>query len=202
MAPADGETAPLAIPRRLALLGPPAAGKGTQGSRLAGMTGVPHVSAGNLLRRSIEQGDPYQIGPLVAAGFLVPHETVERILVPALGDGFVLDGYPRTRTQGERLDRFLHEGGRPLEAVVELAVDGDTLRARLAERAARHVRSDDHPEVFERRLDDYRRHMPAIHDHYGARLISVDGRGSPDEVFERIVQALRRRSARAPDPAG
>src|SRR6266702_2056080 len=104
------------------MLGPPASGKGTQGVRLANEFGVPHISSGHLLRESMETGDPLGIGAMVARGELVPDELVQKLLAGALGEGFVLDGYPRTATQAGWLDRELAERGL-LEAAVEIAVD-------------------------------------------------------------------------------
>src|SRR5919202_429295 len=112
------------------MLGPPASGKGTQGERLARALGVPHVAVGSLLRRSIEDGDPYAIEEEVEHGELVSDDLVEELLAPALDTGFVLDGYPRTATQAKRLDRLLERLGLPLDVAVELDVDDATLVAR------------------------------------------------------------------------
>ena len=60
--------------RRLVILGPPASGKGTQGVRLARTLGVPHVSTGHLLRRSMDRGDPHRVRDLVSSGRLVRDE--------------------------------------------------------------------------------------------------------------------------------
>jgi adenylate kinase len=176
--------------KRLVMLGPPAAGKGTQGARLAAMLGVPHISSGHLLRDSIEEGDPYGIQALVDSGHRVPDEIVEALLVPALGEGFVLDGYPRTAAQAARLDQVLAEKGQPLDAVVELRLEEDELNDRMAVRAETEKRADDHPDIFLRRLEDYRKQIPGLRGHYDGRLIVVDASGSPDEVFDRMLAAM------------
>jgi adenylate kinase len=176
--------------KRLVIMGPPASGKGTQGRRLAAMLGVPHVSSGHLLRRSMDRGDPYGVRPMVSAGIKVPDEVVEGLLIPALGPGFVLDGYPRTRRQAERLDHLLDDLGRPLDAVLELALDEEALMSRMARRAGAEKRSDDRPDVFLRRLEDYRAESAGIREHYGSRLIQVDGSGDPDEVFRQLRSTL------------
>ena len=93
------DTLPEVLVRRVVVLGPPASGKGTQGVRLARHIGVPHVSTGHLLRRSIDRGDPHGARPFVIEGRKVPDEVVEAVLAPALTDGFVLDGYPRSHRQ-------------------------------------------------------------------------------------------------------
>jgi adenylate kinase len=179
--------------KRIVMLGPPASGKGTQGIRLAAALGVPHISSGHLLRDSIAAGDPYGIEALVDSGQRVPDEIVEALLVPALGEGFVLDGYPRTAEQAERLDQLLAEKGLPLDAAVELEVEEDTLAERMGLRAESERRSDDHPDAFLRRMEDYLREIPGLRDHYDGRLVSIDASGSPDDVFERLLAALGNR---------
>ncbi len=174
--------------RRYVILGPPASGKGTQGRRLAAHLGVRHVSTGQLLRRSIESGDPHGIAPFVAEGRRVPDEIVEAVLGPALEDGFILDGYPRTAHQAERLDQLLGDGG--VDGVIELFLEDETLTVRMVLRAEEEKRSDDTPEVFFRRLEDYRREEPEIRRYYDGRLITVDSSGDEDEVFSRLVDAL------------
>ncbi|MFL5799393.1 MAG: adenylate kinase family protein [Actinomycetota bacterium] len=179
--------------RRTVILGPPASGKGTQGRRLAAHLGVPHVSTGQLLRRSIDSGDPHQIAQMVAEGRRVADEVVEAVVKPALEDGFVLDGYPRTAHQAERLDHLL---GDRVDAAIELSLDDEILTVRMALRAEEERRSDDTPEVFFRRLEDYRREEPEIRRYYDRRLITVDSTGDEDEVFSRLVDALSAESVR------
>ncbi len=174
--------------RRLVILGPPASGKGTQGKRLAAHLGIPHISTGALLRRTLERGDPHGVAPLIAEGRRVPDEVVEAVLTPALGDAFLLDGYPRTSRQAERLDLLL-DGRRP-DRAIELTLDEATLCARMFLRAEHEHRGDDSPEVFLHRLEDYQREAPAIRRHYADRLAVVDSSGDEDEVYERMLVTL------------
>ena len=174
------------------MLGAPASGKGTQGALLAEVLGVPHVSAGTLLRRSIDEGDPFGIQEALGKGELVPDEVLERLLFPDLGDGFILDGYPRSLQQARRLDEYLKEVGRPLDAAIELVVPDGTLAARLSLRAEEQRRSDDTPDVFLHRLEAYHAVADQLREHYGDRLIQVDGTGPEDEVLERILKAIGR----------
>jgi adenylate kinase len=174
--------------RRLVMLGPPASGKGTQGRRLAARIGAPHVSTGALLRATIVDGDPLGVAQLIAEGNRVPDEIVEKVLAPALGDEFVLDGYPRTARQAERLDQLIVD--RPLGRAVELFLDDAALCARMFLRADTEHRADDSPEVFLHRLEDYQREAPAIRRQYGDRIVLVDASGDEDEVFDRMLHAL------------
>jgi adenylate kinase len=175
---------------RIVMLGPPASGKGTQSVRLAAEFGVPHVSSGRLLRESIEAGDPLGVADIVSSGGLVPDEIVEELLWPALGDAFVLDGYPRTEKQAVRLDDELAAVRRPLHAAVEIALDEKVLEQRMERRARLENRPDDRPDAFARRVEEYLTEAPALRAHYGERLVVVDGSGTPDEVYARLVAAL------------
>ncbi|HXJ66474.1 MAG TPA: nucleoside monophosphate kinase [Actinomycetota bacterium] len=174
--------------RRLVMLGPPASGKGTQGKRLAAQLGIPHVSTGALLRRTIDDGDPLGVAGLIADGKRVSDEIVEQVLEPALGDAFLLDGYPRTAEQAARLDELL--AGRALDRAVELVADKEILVCRMMLRADAEQRTDDSPEVFLRRLNDYLHEEPAIRGHYAGRITSIDSSGAPNEVYARMLEAL------------
>jgi adenylate kinase len=175
------------------MLGAPASGKGTQGERLAEWLGVPHIAAGDLLRASIEEGDPFGIEEILERGDLVPDEVTEKLLFPELGDGFVLDGYPRSPEQAASLDAHLERIGRPLDAAVELVVPEETLAARMVLRAKEEHRADDTEKVFLHRFEEWRETAEALRGRYSDRLIQVNGTGSEDEVFERLVKSLEER---------
>jgi adenylate kinase len=142
----------------------------------------------------MQEEDPFSVRDLVARAQLVPDDIVQQLLVSALGESFVLDGYPRTAAQAAWLDEALAERGVPLDAAVEIAVDEDELAARMARRAQMEGRPDDRPDAFQRRLEDYRAEAPGLREHYQGRLVIVDGDGTPDAVFERLLEGLRRAS--------
>ena len=110
---------------RLILLGPPGAGKGTQAQRLVAKHGIVQLSTGDMLRAAIQAGSPVGIKAkdIMARGELVPDEVVvgiisDRIEAPDAGNGFVLDGFPRTVKQAEALDGLLDRHGMQLDGVV------------------------------------------------------------------------------------
>ncbi|HXJ63757.1 MAG TPA: nucleoside monophosphate kinase, partial [Actinomycetota bacterium] len=110
------------------------------------------------------------------------------VLAPALGDAFLLDGYPRTAEQAARLDELLQ--GRALDRAVELTADKEILVCRMMLRADAEQRTDDSPEVFLRRLNDYLHEEPAIREHYAGRVTTIDASGAPNEVYARMLEAL------------
>lgn len=124
---------------RLALLGVPGAGKGTQAKRLGDRFGLRHIATGDLFRENLAHGT--QLGLLAKgymdAGELVPDDVVVRMVGEALDaapDGFVLDGFPRTVPQAEVLERHLAERGTPLDAVLALDLPDEVAVKRLAGR--------------------------------------------------------------------
>ncbi len=185
--------------RRLLLLGPPGAGKGTQAQRLVDELGIPQVSTGDMLRAAVAAGT--EVGRRAQAhmdaGELVPDEVVigvarERLSEPDAAKGFVLDGFPRTRAQAEALDELLPKLGVTLERCVALTVDEDELVGRLLKRAKIEGRTDDNEESIRTRMGEYREKTAPLIEYYGAMgiLVLVDGLGEIDEVAARIAAAL------------
>lgn len=186
--------------RRLLLLGPPGAGKGTQAVRLVEELGIPQISTGDMLRAAVAAGS--EVGRRARehmdAGRLVPDEVViavtgERLSQPDAARGFILDGFPRTAAQAAALDALLARLGVQLERCVALRVDEDELVERLLRRAQIEGRSDDNEEAIRTRMQEYRRKTQPLIDHYRAAgvLAEVDGLGSVDEVAKRIREALQ-----------
>jgi adenylate kinase len=180
-------------PRRLLLLGPPGAGKGTQAQRLVAKLGVPQVSTGDMLRAAVGSRTPVgqQAQAYMDRGELVPDAVVigvaeERLSRPDTAAGFVLDGFPRTAAQARALDALLQKLGRSLERVLSIHVDDDVLVEQV------EGRSDDTPETVRRRMRVYREQTAPLIDYYRLQslLAEVDGRGSVEEVERRIQEAL------------
>lgn len=185
---------------RLVLLGAPGSGKGTQAARLKEHLQVPHISTGDLLRAEVAAGSPLgmQAREVMARGDLVSDE----ILLGMLKDrfsredtraGFILDGYPRNLAQAAALDALLAELGQKFDAAVQLVVDNELIIERLAGRAKAEGRADDTPESVRHRLQVYDEKTAPVVDFYRqhGQLTVVDGVGTLDEVFARIVEAIQ-----------
>ncbi|MGO3128066.1 MAG: adenylate kinase [Luteimonas sp.] len=191
---------------RLVLLGAPGSGKGTQAARLKDHLQVPHISTGDLLRAEVAAGTPLglEAKAVMARGDLVSDE----ILLGMLEDrfsrddtktGFILDGYPRNLAQAAALDALLKKLGVAFDAAVQLEVDNEQIIARLAGRAQAEGRADDSPESVRHRLNVYDQQTAPVIAFYREhdQLTVVDGVGSLDEVFTRIVKAIGREQAAA-----
>jgi adenylate kinase len=210
----------------LILLGPPGSGKGTQGERLQEDFRLPYYATGDILRAAVR--DATELGrkaqEYMDRGDLVPDDVIvgviaERIASEEAGDGFILDGFPRTLPQAEALERKMEELGRKLTAVLLIDVPDDEVVRRLGGRrtcvkeghvfhvefdppknegvcdvcgARLIVRDDDKPEVIRHRLEQYHEKTePLIARYEGQALLRrVDGSLPPDEVNDRIRALL------------
>jgi adenylate kinase len=191
---------------RIVLVGPPAAGKGTQAGRIVDRFGGVHIATGDILRSNAERGTKLGLtaSRFMDRGDLVPDEVMIDMVLERVGEGdctegFVLDGFPRTVPQAEALERRLDELGCSLDAAVSLEVDEDELRDRLARRAEEQDRvEDDDPDAIRRRLELFNRETEPLLDYYDGKglLVRVDAQGGIDEVAERIAGALEGRRDR------
>ena len=184
---------------RLVLLGAPGSGKGTQAASLKKKLGIPHVSTGDLLRAAVKAGTPLGLKAkaVMDAGHLVSDEIVlgmleDRVSQPDAKGGFILDGYPRNLAQCAALEALLDRLNQPLDVAIKLEVPNELIVERIAGRAAAEGRVDDTPETVRARLRVYAEQTAPVADHFAAigKLVTVDGVGELDEVFDRIVAAL------------
>src|SRR3954452_11944812 len=125
----------------LVLLGPPGSGKGTQGERLQEDFHLPYWATGDILRAAVREGSELgtKVKEYMDRGDLAPDEVLvevigERIDSPEAGDGFILDGFPRTIPQADALGEKLAELGRSLTAALLIAVPDEEVLRRLGGR--------------------------------------------------------------------
>ena len=208
---------------RMILLGPPGSGKGTQGDLIQERYGFPRISSGDLLREAVKKQTPLgvQAEAFMNRGELVSDEVVidmirERIAAPDCRQGFILDGFPRTLPQAERLSR-IDAGGE--ELVLDIQVPDQAIIARLSARricsgcgaitsqsgsptveagactacGGRLVqRDDDQPDVIKRRLDVYHTLTQPLEEYYRDKGVyhGIDGQGTVEQVFRRVLSVL------------
>ncbi len=182
------------------IFGPPGSGKGTQASQIEKEFHLVHLSTGDILRSEVKRGSEIgkEVARIMAAGDLVPDDVIVRIVRKRLpesevGEGVLLDGFPRTLEQARALDEMLASEGHQVDFVIALDVPEDVLVERILHRAAIEGRADDTREAIAERMHEYHKLTEAVLDYYrrrGVRVIEVDGMGDPDAVFERIRMAI------------
>ena len=206
----------------LILFGPPGAGKGTQAERLREDFQLPYISTGVMLRENVSEGTELgkQAKRYMDAGDLVPDDVIvamvaERLQEDDARDGFILDGFPRTREQAEALDKQLSEVGRRTTAVLMLDVPDEEVERRLSGRRIcvkkghnYHVefdppkregvcdqdgsrliqRDDDKPDVIRNRLKTYHDKTKPLIGYYDEQglLRRIDGTRNATEVHDHI----------------
>lgn len=207
---------------RMIFIGPPGAGKGTQASLLTQTHQIPHISSGDMLRAAVQGGTALgkQADDFMKRGELVPDDLVIAMVIERIGqddcrNGFMLDGFPRTRPQAEALDRAMAKVGAKLDVVVLVKVPDELIVQRITGRrsdpetgkiyhlefqppppeiAGRLVqRKDDTEEACRARLAKYHSETTPIIPFYRDKgiLREVDGVGTLPEVTERLERALR-----------
>lgn len=210
----------------LILLGPPGAGKGTQAVRIVEKYNIPHISTGDIFRKNIKEGTELgkRAQEYMNKGELVPDDLVieiatTRLLEDDCKDGFLLDGFPRTVHQAEKLDEFLKKHGKKIDKALDINVEKEELMRRLIGRrvckacgATYHVdtmppkkegicdqcggelyqRADDTEETVENRIEVYNSQTKPLVEYYQAAgtIEHIDGSAGLENVFKYIVSIL------------
>lgn len=214
------------LTRPLLFLGPPGAGKGTQARAVSERLAVPQISTGDMFRDHAARGTAlgHEAQAVMERGGLVSDDIVvgmvaERIEQPDCADGFLLDGFPRTLAQAERLEALLATKSWPGPLAVELQVSYTDLIRRLTGRRTCTVcgeiynihyrppkqagrcdrdggeltqRADDREEVIRERLNAYEKQTRPLVEFYRQRqaLLEVPAQGSPEELTARLLKQL------------
>ncbi|MBC7745878.1 MAG: adenylate kinase [Flavobacterium sp.] len=183
----------------LVLFGPPGAGKGTQSEKLIAKYQLIHVSTGDLFRGHIKNQTTLgqKVSQLIADGELVPDSITIAMLEEEVdknpdATGFIFDGFPRTVTQAEELDKFLVGKGSLITGVIALDVDQDELTRRIAERYKVRGRPDDDAEKLKKRIEEYFSktiHVLPYYEEQG-KLSKVDGIGEIETIFENLIAVI------------
>ena len=183
----------------LVLLGPPGAGKGTQGHRLSERYSIPEISTGDILRSAVREGTPLgrEAKSYMDRGALVPDEIMISIVRERLAQddtkyGFILDGFPRTVAQAQALTQLCEEQKRPIEHVISIEVPQEELQQRLSGRRQLEGRHDDTDDAIRHRLEVYERETAPLIDYYRrlGLLRCILGVGTIDAIFQRIAVVL------------
>lgn len=207
---------------KIIFLGAPGAGKGTQAARISAALGIPAVSTGEIIRAAVRSGSPLgmKFKSYTDQGKLVPDELVVALLEERLAkedcrQGFILDGFPRNIEQAKYLD----SANIVIDKVVDIDVPDESIVRRMGGRrfcpqcqSTYHtvyqkpqkdgicdrcgteliLRDDDKPETVLNRLQVYHSQTEPLIAYYAEKLITVDGTASPEEISQKLIEALKK----------
>ncbi|MDD5458428.1 MAG: adenylate kinase [Phycisphaerae bacterium] len=208
---------------RIVLLGAPGAGKGTQCKKIIKKYGLKHLSSGDILRQ--ERAEGTELGKkaqsYMDSGALVPDDLIVEMMAGAISEagdvGFVLDGFPRTVNQAEKLDKALE--AKKIDQVINLIIDDKIVMSRMTGRrscpkcgAVYHVknmppkvagkcdndsaeliqRPDDTPQVVTKRLVTYHEQTKPVVGYYEKTntVYDIDSGQDADQVSDVIFEKL------------
>ena len=179
---------------RIILFGPPGCGKGTQAIFISESFSIPHLSTGDMLRSAVSSGSEIGLKAknIMESGGLVSDQIVlsiveERIAKDDCKKGFILDGFPRTVNQAEKLDLLLSTNNK-LDYVLRIKVDEEEIIKRLIDRA----REDDKPDIIKNRFKTYNSETQPLIPYYEERkiLFNIDGMQEIEKVSEDIKKVI------------
>lgn len=180
----------------LILFGAPGVGKGTQAEKISAEYKVPQVSTGEMLREAIREESELgkQVKDIISRGELVSDDVIlelveNRIQKPDCENGFILDGFPRTQTQAEGLEKIVKKLNLPPFTCVEISVPNETIIERLMSRG----RADDSLETVTKRLKVYQDQTEPVKGYYIStnQFVSIDGNKTIDDVYNNIVNIVK-----------
>ena len=184
----------------IVLFGPPGVGKGTQSQYLIERYALVHIAPGDLLRAQIKQNTPLgqQTAEYINNGKLAPDTLVTDIVFQAIAahrhsPGFLFDGFPRTMVQAQSLPSKMADLHLDIDAVIFIDAPEEALLQRIKLRAQSAGRTDDQDdEKVATRMRTYLQDTLPVAQYYAqqGKLHKVDGMGTVEEVFSRIVAVL------------
>jgi adenylate kinase len=179
----------------LVIFGPPGAGKGTQSEKIINQYQLAHCSTGDMFRMHIKTQTELgqRVKSILDSGQLVPDSITIDMLEDAVqrnleATGFIYDGFPRTVPQAEALDEFLAKKGQQIDLVLQLDVNEDEIKKRIAERQKVSGRADDDADKLIKRIDEYFQKTIHVLPYYEAqgKVVKVNGIGKIDAIYSQI----------------
>ena len=187
----------------LIFFGPPGAGKGTQASLISHKLHIPHISTGEILRKKLLESDllSARIKKIIDSGNLVSDEILNELISNRLNNldcqnGFILDGYPRTLSQKNYLEKYLENNDLKISNIFELKVDEEVVIRRINSRANIENRQDDKVDIIKIRIKKYIEETRPLSDYYSFNYPEnynvINGNQEIEMIQEDILKIVKK----------
>ena len=187
----------------IVFFGPPGSGKGTQAKLIAKEFNISHLSTGDILREKLNEGDnlSWQLKDIMSAGNLVSDEFLNKIIADKLIskrciNGFILDGYPRTKTQSDFFLSFIKSNQTYLNFVFDFKIDFKIVEERILSRSKQEQRSDDNLGVIKVRLDKYMKETYPVSQFFSTNFdknyFIIDAAQEVSQIQKELIKIIKK----------
>ena len=188
---------------KIIFFGPPGSGKGTQAKLLANELNILHLSTGDILREKLSDGDSLSIKlkEVMSSGNLVSDEILNQIIANKLmseecGNGFILDGYPRTISQSDFLVSFFKSNSLILDVIFNFKIDFKLVEERIMLRSKQEQRSDDNINVIKTRLDNFIEETYPVSkffsENYSQNFFTIDASQEVSKIQKELINIIKK----------
>jgi len=188
---------------KIIFFGPPGSGKGTQAKLLANELNILHLSTGDILREKLSDGDSLSIKlkEVMSSGNLVSDEILNQIIANKLmseecGNGFILDGYPRTISQSDFLVSFFKSNSLILDVIFNFKIDFKLVEERIMLRSKQEQRSDDNINVIKTRLDNFIEETYPVSkffsENYSQNFFTIDASQEVSKIQKELINITKK----------
>ena len=188
---------------KIIFFGPPGSGKGTQAKLLANELNILHLSTGDILREKLSDGDKLSIKlkEVMSSGNLVSDEILNQIIANKLmseecGNGFILDGYPRTISQSDFLVSFFKSNSLILDVIFNFKIDFKLVEERIMLRSKQEQRSDDNINVIKTRLDNFIEETYPVSkffsENYSQNFFTIDASQEVSKIQKELINITKK----------
>jgi adenylate kinase len=188
---------------KIIFFGPPGSGKGTQAKLLANELNILHLSTGDILREKLSDGDSLSIKlkEVMSSGNLVSDEILNQIIANKLmseecGNGFILDGYPRTISQSDFLVSFFKSNSLILDVIFNFKIDFKLVEERIMLRSKKEQRSDDNINVIKTRLDNFIEETYPVSkffsENYSQNFFTIDASQEVSKIQKELINITKK----------
>lgn len=188
---------------KIIFFGPPGSGKGTQAKLLVNKFNILHLSTGDILREKLNEADELslQLKDVMSSGNLVSDDLLNKIIADKLTtkeceNGFILDGYPRTKSQSDFFISFINSNRLKVNFIFDFKIDFKTVKERIISRSQEEQRSDDNLDVIKIRLDKYTEQTYPVSQffrtYFDKNYFTIDAAQEVSQIQKELIKIIKK----------